>query len=229
MKLDWDIVRPELRKMSTGDLLGMVGRAYELISVEQVPYVLGRCVPLDKLSDEEARLGDRSLCEKAIQFYTDSVEGRYYESFDVNSKNCTHLSDGTETWIDEALLFFERATAASRVGSHREAREVFELLWDLFDRIDAIENIVFFADEHGSWQVWVDYRKVLPAYFASLAATIDGATFGPRVMEIIERHDRGQRNEGIAEARAAVVSEEQQQALDNAIDSERQRRRSRCR
>ena len=46
-KVDWDVVRPELRKMSKGDILDMLGRAYELVSDEDVPYVLGRWVPLD--------------------------------------------------------------------------------------------------------------------------------------------------------------------------------------
>lgn len=222
-KVDWDVVRPELRKMSKGDILAMLGRAYELISERDVPHVLGRWVPLDTLREEAARLGPRTLHEKATEFHRASIEGVFYDSFSVNSKNCDDISEGTEAWMDEALLFFERATAASAAGSHREARAVFELLWDLFDRIDRVEDIIFFGDEHGSWQVPMDYREVLPAYFASLAATATPDVFGPRVVETIERHDRGQGDKGLAEARALNLSTEHREALERAIAQEDER------
>lgn len=227
-KLDWDVVRPELRKMSKGELLSILGRAYALIADEQVHHVLGRWVPLDRLA-ESARVAERTLVGKAEQFHEDSLRGLYYDAFDVNSKNCTDISEGTETWGDEARIFFDRAVEASERGEHEEARVVFELLWDLFARIDAIERIVFFADEHASWQIWMDYRKVLPAYFASLAATADAATFGPRILHIIERHDRGQRDKGLAEARAVAATDEQRQAVNDAITHERERRLARRR
>ena len=91
-KVDWDVVRPELRKMSTGDLLAMVGRAWELLSEEDLQHVLGRWVPLDRFREEAARLGARTLHQKATDFHRVSVEGAYYESFAVNSRNCTDLS-----------------------------------------------------------------------------------------------------------------------------------------
>jgi hypothetical protein len=103
---------------------------------------------------------------------------------------------------------------------------VFEILWDLFDRIDRIEPIIFFGDEHGSWHVPVDYRAVLPAYFECLAATAEPEAFGSRVVEIVEQHDRGQRERGFAEARAECAGPHRD-ALERAIvrDEERLARR----
>jgi hypothetical protein len=223
-KIDWDVVRPELRRLSTGDLLGIIGRAYELLDAQDLPHVLGRWVPLEPLRAAEAVFGARSLAEKAAHFHGDSLAGLYYDAFDVNSKNCTDLSAGTETWMDEVLIFFERATAASRSGSHDEARSVFELLWDLFDRVDRCEDIVFFGDEHGSWQVPVDHGAVLPAYFDSLAATASPEVFGPRVFEVIERHDRGQRDRHLAEVRSLTLSNAHLAALEDAATRDRQQR-----
>jgi hypothetical protein len=64
-KIDWDVVRPELRTLSTGDLLGIIGRAYELLDAQDLPHVLGRWVPLEPLRAAEAVFGARSLAEKA--------------------------------------------------------------------------------------------------------------------------------------------------------------------
>jgi len=50
--------RPELRKMSTGDLLAMLGRAWVLLPEEDLQHVLGRWVPLEGavIADRERRL-----------------------------------------------------------------------------------------------------------------------------------------------------------------------------
>lgn len=228
-KVDWDIVRPSLRKMSAGDLLAMLGRAWDLLPEDHHQAILGRWVPLERFREEAARLGTRTLHQKAIDFHRASVEGEYYEPFTVNSRNCTELSGGTEAWMDEALILFERATAASRAGELDEACAVFELLWDLFDRVDRVEDIIFFGDEHASWHVPVDYRAVLPAYFHALAATVTSTVFGARVLEIIERHDRGQRDEQLSAARALRLSDEHREALEQAVVADDERRLARGR
>lgn len=50
------------------------------------------------------------------------------------------------------------------------------------------DEIVFFADEGGSWQVGINNGKVLPAYFTSLAAVAEPETYAARVTEIIDEH-----------------------------------------
>ena len=47
----------------------------------------------------------------------------------------------------------------------------FELLFPLLRKLDEEpDDIIFFADEGGLWQVGVEWESVLPAYFRSLAA-----------------------------------------------------------
>ena len=47
-----------------------------------------------------------------------------------------------------------------------------DLLFELLAEIDrGNDEIIFFADEGGSWQVGLDEEKVMSAYFSSLAAT----------------------------------------------------------
>ena len=56
-----------------------------------------------------------------------------------------------------------------------------------------MDDIIFFADEGGSWQVGVDWRRMLPAYFQSLAATSEPKEFAQHSINAIEdfaAHDR---------------------------------------
>jgi hypothetical protein len=51
-------------------------------------------------------------------------------------------------------------------GAIATVREAFELLFALLRRLDRDpDSVVFFADEGGSWQVGVDWRPALAAYF----------------------------------------------------------------
>lgn len=58
-------------------------------------------------------------------------------------------------------------------GAFDEARQAFDLLFDLLYQLDQFEeDILFFVDEAGSWQVGVDWRRVLPAWLTSLSETV---------------------------------------------------------
>lgn len=48
------------------------------------------------------------------------------------------------------------------------------------------EEILFFADDGGSWQFGEDWGKILPAWFRVVAATASPEVFAERVMSIIK-------------------------------------------
>ncbi|MDD5705372.1 MAG: hypothetical protein PHR35_05565 [Kiritimatiellae bacterium] len=50
-----------------------------------------------------------------------------------------------------------------------------------------MDDVVFFADEGGSWQVGVDWQKVLPAWFACLSATVEPDEYAHRVVDVVDR------------------------------------------
>ena len=53
-----------------------------------------------------------------------------------------------------------------------------------------MDDIVFFADEGGSWQVGVDWPKVLPALFACRAAVAEPDENARRVIGRVDRYAR---------------------------------------
>ena len=50
------------------------------------------------------------------------------------------------------------------------------------------DNIIFFADEGGAWQVGVEWDEVLPCYFKVLAAVAQPNEYAQGVIKIINSH-----------------------------------------
>jgi hypothetical protein len=104
------------------------------------------------------------------------------------------ISSGTETWFAECERLFNRCVAESGKNRPAEVRESFEILLDLLRDIDkGSDEIVFFADEGGSWQVGVNWEDVLPAYFTCLSTTADPDEYAEAVTAVVDDfvlHDR---------------------------------------
>jgi hypothetical protein len=63
-----------------------------------------------------------------------------------------------------ALAFLERCVAQSQKEDPATVCQPFEIIFSLPGKVDECnDDILFFADEGGSWQVGVDWENVLPA------------------------------------------------------------------
>jgi hypothetical protein len=64
-----------------------------------------------------------------------------------------------------------------------------DILFGLLDHIDeGRDDVVFFADEGGSWQVGVDWAKVLPVWFRVLSVTAEPGDYAERITVLLSRH-----------------------------------------
>ena len=98
--------------------------------------------------------GMRSVLHDVRAFDAASRSGEYYESFDVNSRNFMEESGGTKAFIAECNLLFGRCVRSAPSGEAQDACEAFETLFDILLHIDeGNDDIVFLADEAGSWRV----------------------------------------------------------------------------
>jgi hypothetical protein len=80
-------------------------------------------------------------------------------------------------------------------------------------RIDACANeILFFADEAGSWEVGVDWESVLPAWFKVLSATVGPAEYARRIATTLKCHYEHGHVKMLAVARR-IATPTQRQAL----------------
>lgn len=89
---------------------------------------------------------------------------------------------GTKDFMAVLHRLVGRCIRASAKGRRAPVREAFELLFELLRRIDeAPDDVIFFADEAGSWQLGVDWRAALPAYFRCVADTASPEEFASAV------------------------------------------------
>ncbi len=169
--VDREKVRAEVRKLEGADLLVILDRAIDLLPAEKLPGLLEDYAwPDDLRSDGPAPPPD--LLATVRRFREASLRGEYREDFAVNSRNFQQKSKGTQRWIAECNRLLDLCIAASDGASHADARTAFELIFDLLVRIDdGGDAIIFFADEAGSWQVGVTWRRVMPGWFRVVAET----------------------------------------------------------
>jgi hypothetical protein len=187
-------LRKELRGMPRGDLLIIAERAIELVPKATLKALVGDYVHVDDV--EEASATPNALLDEVQTFHVDSLAGRYFEDFAVNSRNCTQHSRGTDAFIAEFKRLLRECISAADSGQCEVARQAFERLFGLLRHIDeGHDDVIFFADEGGSWQLGVDWRSVFAAYFRCLAETATAADFATAVDQTIAdfaEHDRPQ-------------------------------------
>lgn len=168
--IDRDKLRVFVRKLDGKDLLILVDRAIDLLPKSKLPkLVKDYARPKDLRPDAPTAV---SVLEAAQAFSAASLRGAYYEDFRVNSRNFMQMSRGTESWIAECIRLLDLCVEAARTDQHAETKAAFQLIFELLLTIDECnDDIIFFADEAGAWQVGVDWERVLPAWFRCLAAT----------------------------------------------------------
>ncbi|MGB5711733.1 MAG: hypothetical protein WBM44_12600, partial [Waterburya sp.] len=188
MPIDISLLRDSIRtELEIEELLSLLDRAIELIPQERLPELIEGFFDLDLLSVDE--LSEQSLLEDVLEFHSDSLAGLYYDDFEVNSKNFMERSRGTINWIAEHERLMNRCLIESREGDLEQMRQAFELLFNLLDEVDECrDDIIFFADEAGAWQVGVEWDEVLPCYFKVLAAVGQPSEYASGVIKIVKSH-----------------------------------------
>jgi len=131
----------------------------------------------------------KPLLEEVRDFQEKSLAGVYYESFRVNSRNFMDQSRGTINWIAKFRGLMRRCLEACQGGEVAQTQPAFEALFELLDEIDeGRDDIIFFADEAGSWQVGVDWEKVLPVYFQALSEAAKPKAYAQSVITLVRAH-----------------------------------------
>ena len=201
-RIDLDKLRVQLRRLRKDALLELLDRAIGLLPGTRLPALVQGYVQLEALRPDGATRG--GLLQSVVSFREASLRGEYYEDFAVNSKNFMKPSRGTETWISECERLFGRCAAEAGRRPAGEVREAFDVLFDLLRHIDeGHDDVVFFADEGGSYEVFVDWEKVLPTYFAALSGTATPEEYAGVVSGLIRDFVHDDRDRCLRAARAA--------------------------
>jgi hypothetical protein len=196
-QIDWESIQPSVRKLRKDELLGLLHDAFHALPAARRVKVFR-----EHGESNTGKLSPKRVLNEVKKFHADSLARHYYEYFNVNSQNFMEKSEGTDLWITECNQLFDKCMALADKGHHPEARQAMDLLFELLEQIDRDpDSIIFFADEAGSWQVGVDYGRVLPAYFTSLAALAEPDEYAERVTALIKEHASYKRDKLLKAAR----------------------------
>jgi hypothetical protein len=214
-KIDREKLHVALHRLSDKQIFYILEEAIDLLpEAKLLKLVKSFMDPAALRPDRKAKgslLADVKVFEKA------SLAGEYYEAFRVNSRNYMEKSRGTETWIAECERLLDRCVAEAGRGDPTEVCQAFDTIFALLDHVDAcLDDVVFFADEGGSWQVGVDWGNVLPAWFTCLAATTEPDEYARRVAEAIDKNGSYRRDKLLTKARK-VATPEQRKALRGVL------------
>lgn len=205
---DREKLRTELRVLSRGALLVIAERATERMSDADLKEILGDCLDIVALGTGGSH--PAAVHEAVQRFCHDSRGGHYFDSIDTPDRELMRRSRGTDAFVAEFDRLLSQCLRAADAGQHRLARQAFELLFGLLRRIDeAHDDIVFFADEAGAWQVGVNWCRVLPAYFRCLAETALAEEFAATVDQVIRSFAEHERPWHLGKAHSAATAAQQ--------------------
>lgn len=205
MTTDLKKVRAYLRKMSHQHLFAMLDEAVGLLTKAKLDLLVRRYVSSEHMQKENAVSKPRlPLRAEVSDFVERSRRGDYFESFNVNSKNCTEQSNGTTAWIADCSRLLDRCVARAKVKRGRsEALEAIESMFDIIDLAASCEvDVVFFADEGGLWSFDIDWKAVIEAWVTCAAhVEVDDGDIEARATKVLTRF--GKAGAGIGRAAAA--------------------------
>lgn len=183
--VDLEKLRTELRRMRRGTLLTIVERAIEMVPPSSLHVLVGDWVhwPDYQMTSDAA---SPSLADEVQRFQSAVARGEYWEDFFVTSKNCDSVSEKTEAYLAEMERLFSRGIRETENGAYKHAREAYENLFALIQRVGACrEDLVFFVDGGGLWEYGLDWRRILPAYVHCLAETASPDEFARDTKEAL--------------------------------------------
>jgi hypothetical protein len=214
-EIDREKLRAAVRKLGNQYVFYMLDDAIDLLPPAKLYRIAKKYIDMKLVRPDPEKATKASLLTDVKRFEKASLARKYYESFAVNSRNCTQQSAGTSSWITGFRRLLDRCV--TNVGENpTEMLEAMDILFGLLDRIDECnDDIIFFADEGGSWQVGVDWARVLPAWFKVLSVTAGPEDYAKRIKDLLSRHYSYGRDKMLALARRTATPQ-QRKALAGA-------------
>jgi hypothetical protein len=172
-----------LKRQKKAVLLDLLERSFDAMEPKQQRAVFGALTKRPPSAKVEAA----ALLKEVEQFERDSLAGKYYQSFVINSKNWTHIPDKTDEWFDRLGDLLKDASKLTAQGGHAEAVACFDRLYALIEAMESGDKEIVFADELGSWMIPVREEIWVADYLTSLAATTTPDEFAAKAIPLIRR------------------------------------------
>ena len=159
------------------------------------------------------------------QFYKKSMDGYYYAPFDINSKNFSDIPEETDAWFDEISDYLEDSSRLTDQGEHEMAVQCFKLLYELIDKMEDGDEIVF-ADEYGTWMINGDEKRFIKAYLSSLAAISNPEEYAKDAIPLVKRDSYEWFHNKVYVSAIKIANEDQKVYLKMEVKKQKIRTRS---
>ncbi len=205
-----------LEKQPPAKILELLKDSYSKMSIEQRKLIFGQFVkqpnPIITVT--------KNVIKEVNQFYKDSLEGRYYAPFNINSKNYRDIPEETKEWFSRISELLRDSVKLSERGEDEAAVECFKLLNELIEQMSNGEEIVF-ADEYGTWMIHDDEKKRIKAYATSLAKVATAEEFAEAMLPIIHRDSYESFSSDAYSLISLVANKEQKANLDEEVKKQK--------
>jgi hypothetical protein len=114
VNIDRDKLRAAIRRLGPEYVFYMLDDAIDLLPLTELEGIAKKYLDLKRLRPDGDRQTKATLLADVKAFDKASRAGEYYESFMVNSRNCTAQSTGTTAWIATCNRLLDRCVAEER-------------------------------------------------------------------------------------------------------------------
>lgn len=219
-KIDRRKLREWIRRSSDDLVYSLLDDAIELLPATKLTTLVSPYIDAERLlPDKPAASENRTLLAEVAQFDARGRAGQYYESFSINSRNRTTRSMGTRAFIADYSRLIERCVIESRTAAPLQTRASLEVLFALLRYIDECnDDVLFFADDAGTWEFGIDWVRVFPVWFHCLSKTSTGAEYARLVVQTVDAFDVARRDQHLAAA-LKIATPAQHRALATATNA----------
>jgi hypothetical protein len=210
-----------VKTQNQSKLLELLSLAFDTMDTNQRHDVFGitaKEVPPSSVDGKE-------ILTTIEQFYERSMAGYYYAPFDINSKNFSDIPEETDAWFDEISDYLEDSSRLTDQGEHEMAVQGFKLLYELIDKMEDGDEIVF-ADEYGTWMITGDEKRFVKSYLSSLAAISTPEEYANGAIPLIKRDSHESFHNKVYALAIKIANEDQKVYLKTEVEKQKIKTRS---
>lgn len=149
--LDKQSLRRLILQAQREDLIQYLDLCLEQMTDQQLSHVFG-----DLFYEEVVqKLPPSAVLERIQQFQKDSLAGKYYAPFNMNSKNYNWVPPETEQWYDELATWLDRSCELVEQGHKQIAKQCLDICFQLIEK--QYDDDTVFAHELGDWMIHTQY------------------------------------------------------------------------
>jgi hypothetical protein len=213
--IDRNGLRDALRELRGSDLFILLDRAIDQMPEELLPKWIEKHILPEQIPRSDTP--PRCVLEQVRRFHEEALGGDYHDDTWDRSREIEEESLGTQLFIADCHRILDLCVAATSQGDYADARNAFELIFDLLREVDeGRDDILSFFDDRGVWQFGIDWGVVFRAWLRCLAQTsspleyarsVSGAIDAPYILIEREVLREFASQAGSLEQRAALKDE----------------------